>query len=123
MSFGRINGTEIIRSIKERFADPKWKWSLNQINDYSGIKELIMTREDIDKIAELEKQKENYEGENREKWALIVTNELYDVVFKYYATRSKRRKNKTEFFKNIDDALQWIGLDTLPNGMNRQIFS
>jgi hypothetical protein len=118
---GKVRGNEILKASIEIFSDPKWKPGINQIIDYSYIKELVLTREEIDLILKIEEEQEKIVKDDKRKVAIISDNQLYKAIFKYYEIKTKKLLHKTKIFKTIDEALDWIGLDAyqsdLVNGL------
>jgi hypothetical protein len=111
---GDISGKEILSFKKKILSDPKWTDGINQINDYLKIKRLILENNDIDLIIDLEKEQEKKNKNKKRKLAIVSNNELYRAIFKYYELRSKKLSYKTKIFKTIEQAFNWIGLETYP---------
>ncbi len=111
---GEVNGKEVIRLKRKIFSDPKWKFGMNQINDYLKVKRLVVEREDIDIIVEVEKEQDTIVKDNKRKLAIVSDNDLYQAIFKYYEVIAKKLLYKTKVFRNIEQALKWVGLDAYP---------
>jgi hypothetical protein len=114
---GKVGGDEILKTSIKIFSDPKWKQGVNQINDFRYIKELVLTKEDIDLILKIEEEQERKVKDEKRKVAVVSDNQLYKAIFKYYEIRTKKLRHRTKIFKTIDGAMEWIGLDVFPQDL------
>ena len=111
---GETSGKEVMNFKKKIFSDPKWTYGMNQVNDYLKIKRLILDNDDIDLIINLEIEQDKKTKDKKRKLAIVSDNELYYAIFKYYELRAKNLSYKTKLFKTVEEALNWIGLDSYP---------
>ena len=111
---GEMNGKEVIRFKTKIFSDPEWKSGMNQINDYLKVKRLVLDKDDIDLITEMEKERDNKVKDNKRKLAIVSDNDLYRAIFKYYEVIAGKLSYKTKVFSTREQALKWLGLDVYP---------
>ncbi len=111
---GAADGKEVLSLKKNIFSDPKWTYGMNQINDYLKINKLILEKDDINLIIDLEEEQEKKTKDNKRKLAIVSNNKFYDAIFKYYELCAKKLPYKTKLFNTIEEALKWIGLESYP---------
>ena len=106
---GNVTTDEITTTGAKVFAESEWTNGFNILIDYREISKFEVKAEGVHKI--INQDKANKHLFDQSKCAIVADSDLVYGLSRMWEILSEDSKIPTMIFRNIEDALQWLGLD------------
>ena len=109
---GQVTGKEVAEVSFLLFQHPDWQPGFCELWDARGITELLVTLEEVRRVAAIEKEHLGEIGMGRV--AIVVARDLEYYLGRLYTAFVQDTERPVRLFKSIDKARHWLGLSSLP---------
>jgi len=106
-AWGKVNSHELKNIFIEAVKDKDWDAGFSMLCDYNEILDFDVTPDDIYKIIEWQESIDAMIGDGR--CAVIASRDLVYGMNRLWQTLSSGRSQKVFVFRQINDALTWLG--------------
>ena len=109
---GQVTGDEVAEVSCLLFRHADWQAGFCELWDARGITELVVTLEEVRRVAAIEQDHLAEIGTGRV--AIVVARELDYFLGRLYIAFVRGTQRPVRLFRSIDEAQQWLGLSSLP---------
>ncbi len=107
----KVTTDDIMTEGARMFAENEWANGFNILCDYREITDFNLKTEDIEKIVDQDKNNELLF--DKSKCAIVAGSDLIFGISRMWEILSEDNKIMTMIFRNIEDALKWLGINEL----------
>ena len=109
---GQVTGDQVAEVSLLLFRHPDWQPGFCELWDARGITELLVTLEEVRRVAAIEKEHLQRMGMGRV--AIVVARDIEYYIGRLYTAFVRDTERPVRLFKSIDKAQHWLGLSSLP---------
>ena len=114
-AMGKVNVLELKEIFVKTVGHEDWQAGFNMLCDYSGIENFDVTSQDIDDITEWQTSIDSLIGNGR--CAVVASRDAVYGMSRMWEILSSERSQKIGVFRNITDAVSWLGNTARENSM------
>lgn len=112
-AWGKITVDEILSEGARMFGEPEWENGTNILCDYSEITDFSIDTRDIEKVVRQDKKNDPIIGKC--KCAVVAKDDYVFGFSRMWEILSMDTELTSMVFRNLKDALRWLGLDRYEN--------
>jgi hypothetical protein len=103
--FGRVSISDVVKSIEDETADPRYVLAHYRITDLMHVTEHSVTLNDAEGLATIDSARKNMNPRLLD--AIVVTDPFISKIAQVYSANSDR-SDLIEVFANVGDARIWL---------------
>jgi len=112
---GKVNVLELREIFLEIVGHEDWQSGFNMLCDYSRIEDFDVSSKDIDDITEWQNSIDALIGNGR--CAVVASKDSVFGMSRMWEILSSERSQQIYVFRQIDDAVAWLGYPGFTNGL------
>ena len=106
--FGHCTGKEIFDAGIRAVQDPHYRLDMPRLVDFQRVKEMDITLDQLQLLAQTSKQLEGSSSHQPRKAAVVARNVTDELIGKLYNTYIKQTKMDVQIFYTLTEALHWL---------------